>query len=164
MSPKNKVAQKKMRPKKPPSIPLRLFILVVVILLGGAVIRALEDKHVMEQLQIHTVEKQEMQEALGWGSELKIDKKSEPLARIRFMLRDKNRQPIRGANVQIALSHMNDNNDMITQNSITLQLSMVEPGVYRGQTNIPLPGEWAASINAEIGNNTYQVTERVILP
>jgi nitrogen fixation protein FixH len=164
MASKNKAFQKKMRPKKPSSIPLRLFILVVVILIGGAVLRTFEERHFIEQLQIRETTKQEMQEALGWGSELKIDKKAEPLARIRFMLRDKNRKPIRGATVQITLSHMNDSKDMATQNSITLQLSMVEPGVYRGQTNIPLPGEWDATLNAEIDANTYQVTERVTLP
>lgn len=155
---------KNIRPKKPVPMAFKLFFLVVVILLGGAALRYFEQQHFFAQLQQRTQEKEAMQEALGWGGELKIEKKSEPLAKIRFMLRDKAHSPIKGAAVQITLSYAADTNGILTQNSLTLPLSMVEPGVYRGQINLPTPGEWNAAISAQIGDNTYQTTERVTLP
>ncbi len=157
-------ASKVARPKKPTPITFKLFFLVAGILLAGAAIRYLEEKNFLQHLQQQAQEKQKMQEALGWGSELKIDKKVEPLAKIRFMLRDKNHAPIKGALVQITLSHAAETKDILTQNSITLPLTMVEPGVYRGQAKIPLPGEWEASVSAQIGDSSYQISERLTLP
>ena len=164
----NKVILKKAQKIKPPKRPIpwafKLFFAIAFVIIGGAALRYVEEQHYINQLQIYADDKQKMQEALGWGSELKIDKKSEPLAKIRFMLRDQNHKPIQGAIVNITLSHASDVNGVLSQNSMNLPLTMVEPGVYRGQINLPLPGEWDASINAQIGQNSYQVNERLILP
>lgn len=159
-----KNVQASMKPKKKPSFFVRLFVVFAVVMIGGAAWRILQDKHIFEQKQILAEEKQQMQEALGWGSELRIEKKADNIARIRFLLRDKARQPIKGAEVSLTLSHVNDASGVMAQSSLTLPLSMVEPGVYRGQAKLPLPGDWDASITAMIGKNSYQTIERVSLP
>jgi nitrogen fixation protein FixH len=162
-----KAVQKKMQPprqKKPIPLAFKLFFLVCFVLIGSAVVRYLEDKHMLDQLQIHAADKEKMQDALGWGSELKIEKTAKPLAKIRFMLRDKSHKPINGAVVNITFLHAEDRNNILTQNSLTVPLTMVEPGVYRGQIELPLPGEWDTSISAQIEQNSYQVSERLMLP
>ena len=155
---------KKLRPKKPLSWVFKLFFLISALIIGSAAFRYFEDKHIIEQMHSYAENKAQMQEALGWGSELKIEKKKEPTTKIRFMLRDKKHNPIRGAVVNVTLSHADDRNGVLAQNALTLPLTMVEPGVYRGQINLPLPGDWDASITAEIGGNAYQISERVTLP
>lgn len=157
--PRSRIKQKKM-----PSLFIHLFVVFVIVMIGSAAWRMLEDKHLFEQKQIRTEEKQQMQEALGWGSELRIEKKQDNIARIRFMLRDKAHKPIQNAEVQLTLSHVKDGSGIVAQSSLSIPLSMVEPGVYRGQAKLPLPGDWDASITAKIGNNSYQTNERVNLP
>lgn len=157
-------AANKSRIKKPFPWVFKLFFVVATVLIAGAVLRYFEDKHIIDQIQVRANDKERMQEALGWGSELKIEKKSDPLAKVRFMLRDKNHEPIKGAVVKITLLQAVDQNNVLSQNAITLPLIMVEPGVYRGQINLPFPGDWDASISAQIGPSTYQVTERITLP
>ena len=159
-----KPIQKKLKLKNPFPFAFEIFFVVIIILIGGAVLRYLEDKHIIDQIQLYKADKEKMQEGLGWGSELKIDKGAQPLAKIRFMLRDKSHEPIKGAIVNVTLSHAAEVNDVLTQNSLTLPLTMVEPGVYRGQINLPLPGEWDAAVSAQIGQNSYQVNERLTLP
>lgn len=159
-----KAAAKKMYPKNPMPWAFKLFFIIAFVILGGAALRYVEDKHIIEQIHIQSDNKEKMQEALGWGSELKIEKKTEPLAKIRFMLRDKKHEPIKGAIVNITLSNADERNGILAQNSLTIQLTMVEPGVYRGQINLPVPGDWDAAITAQIGDNAYQVSERITLP
>lgn len=150
--------------KRPMPLVFRLVLCVVLILIGGAALRYSEDKHLIEAIKERISDNQKMQEVLGWGSELKIDKKTDPTARIRFMLRDKNHEPIKGALVKLTLSHSSERNGILGQNSITIPLTMVEPGVYRAQASIPVPGDWDAAISAQIGSNTYQVNQRITLP
>ncbi len=159
-----KNVQSRAKQKQKPSLLLRMFVLFAIAMVSATAWRVLEDKYIVEQKQIRAEEKQKMQEALGWGSELRIEKKNDNIARIRFLLRDKSRQPIKGAEVSLTLSHVNDAGGVMAQSSLTLPLSMVEPGVYRGQAKLPLPGDWDASINAQIGENSYQTSERVSLP
>ncbi len=156
---------RKMRPRiNSSSVAFKVFIIIVLVLMGGAVLRYLEENHILEQMKFHALEKDNMQEALGWGSELKIDKKAEPLTKIRFMLRNRDHAPIRGATVMATLSHAAEYGNILTQSSFDLPLTMVEPGVYRGQTHLPQPGDWNVLVNARIGQNTYQINERVTLP
>ncbi len=158
-----KQVQQRIKPKKESSFFIKLFVVFAVMMIGGTAWRMLDDQHIFEQKQIRAEEKQEMQEALGWGSELRIEKKEDNIARIRFMLRDKAHKPIQNAQVQLTLLHVKDGSGIMAQSSLTLPLSMVEPGVYRGQVKLPLPGDWDASITAQIGDNSYQTSERVTL-
>ncbi|NDE89802.1 MAG: hypothetical protein EB059_01475 [Alphaproteobacteria bacterium] len=151
-----------MKKKSSPLLP-RLVAVVAIVLIAGAAWQYMVEKNYETQQQERTDNKQMMQDALGWGSELHFDKKENTITRIRFMLRDKQHNPIKGADVKIILSSTSQTKDILTQSNITLSLPMVEPGVYRGQIKLPHPGTWNAAINAQIGQNTYQITEHVAL-
>jgi nitrogen fixation protein FixH len=101
-------------------------------------------------------DKQKMQDALGWGSELLVDRRTEKPANIRFMLRNKQREPIINATVHITLSQINGK-------SISLPLIMDEAGVYRGEIPLPQSGVWDANTAVQIGTDTYQVTDHFTL-
>lgn len=105
------------------------------------------------------IEKQQLQDALGWGSELMIDKKPGAKAKIRFMLRDKDKKPVTGAAAQITFVRPTQ-----AGHDVTAPLVMDEPGVYRAEVDVPLPGLWEATVAARAGENNYQATQRMTLP
>jgi nitrogen fixation protein FixH len=106
------------------------------------------------------VAKNVYEDVQGWGSELLIDKKPDVPARIRFLLRDATKQPITDAEVSIVMNNIDDAGIPATK----ADLKMVEPGVYRGDVNIPKPGAWEARIQVKQKGNAYQITHRVTVP
>lgn len=144
-----------------------LFFVVLSLLLGYFVYLATstsrglvtEDAYNKGLAYNAVVEKQKMQDALGWGSELLVDKKPGKPAKIRFMLRDKSRAPIKDATVQIVFVR-----PVEAGHDVTLLLKMDEPGVYRGEADLPLPGLWESHVSVQIGKDTYQVSDRHTLP
>lgn len=107
----------------------------------------------------HVIEKERLDDGLGLGSELLIDKRKGEPARIRFMLRDKDRKPVANASGQITFVQPAN-----PANTITAPLKMDSPGVYRSDINLPEGGEWEARIAVRIGDNAFQTSKRVILP
>jgi nitrogen fixation protein FixH len=106
------------------------------------------------------VERLQQEDVLGRGSELLIDKKPGKPARIRFLLRDANRQPITSAVVDIVVIRPGDP----TTPPVRAKLQMLEPGVYRGEVDLKQAGRWEAQILVQEGKNSYQVTQPIILP
>lgn len=101
-------------------------------------------------------EVQQTQDALGWGSEILIDKKPNHPAKIRFLLRDKDKTPIAGAAVTVIFKK-----DVLEKK---VALVMVEPGVYRAELDLPVPGLWQAVAVVEAGTTSYQVVKEIVLP
>ena len=106
------------------------------------------------------VDKKTYEDVQGWGSELMIDKKPDLPARIRFLLHDKMRKPITDAEVGIWMTPVDGAEVAPTK----ADLKMVEPGVYRGEVNIPQGGLWEARIQVKEHGNAYQITQRVTVP
>ncbi|HVY12506.1 MAG TPA: FixH family protein [Alphaproteobacteria bacterium] len=106
------------------------------------------------------VQKKTYKDPLGLDSELMVDKKRDKPARIRFLLRNKYRQPITDAKVDVRMVRPFDPKAKAYQAA----LAMSEPGVYRGEVDMPEGGEWEAHILVHQGQSAYQVTERVIIP
>lgn len=100
-----------------------------------------------------------VEDAFGWGSELRIDKKPNMPATIRFMVHDAERKPVRNANVKITF--VRPARDV---KGASLVLDMDEPGVYRGIIDLPQGGLWEAHVSVAIGKSVYQVTKRAMLP
>ncbi len=109
--------------------------------------------------QGRVVERQSHEDALGWGSELLIDKKPDKKARIRFLLRNRLRRPVTDARVEIRLIDPND----FSVRSRRVRLAMKEPGVYRGEVDIK-SGFWEAQIRVTEKGTAYQVTTRIFVP
>ncbi|MBI3420245.1 MAG: FixH family protein [Proteobacteria bacterium] len=106
------------------------------------------------------VEKQRYEDALGWGSELMVDKKPGKPARIRFLLHDSARHPITDAVVEILMTQ----SQTPGAKPVSAALKMDEPGVYRGEVEMEGSGLWEAQIRVTQGKNSYQVTQRVMVP
>jgi nitrogen fixation protein FixH len=119
-----------------------------------------EDANRARATQGRVVEKLQQDDLLGRGSELLIDKKLDKAARIRFLLRDGNRQPVPDAVVNIKMLRPDDPQAP----PILAKLQMLEPGVYRGEVNLDKGGVWEAQILVQEGKSSYQVTKRIALP
>lgn len=104
-------------------------------------------------------EKKQIEDAFGWGSEILVEKRPEKPAKIRFMLRDRNRKPITGAQVQATLTRKDNDKE-----NFTVKLTSLEPGVYRGEVALPGPAEWVIQIGAMVSETAYQTTENITLP
>lgn len=104
-------------------------------------------------------EKKQIEDAFGWGSEILVEKRPEKPAKIRFMLRDRNRKPITGAQVQATLTRKDN-----AREKFTVKLTSLEPGVYRGEVTLPGPAEWVIQIGAMVSETAYQTTENITLP
>lgn len=100
-----------------------------------------------------------VEDAFGWGSELRIDKKPGMPATIRFMVHDAERKPVR--NARVTITFVRPARDL---KNVVLILNMDEPGVYRGITDLPQGGLWEAHVSVIIGKSAYQVTKRSMLP
>jgi hypothetical protein len=111
-------------------------------------------------MKSRVVERQQVNDGLGWGSELLIDKKKSAPAVIRFMLRDQDRNPIIKAKVQITFVGGPPKNRQVIQGT----LKEDEPGVYRGYVNLPQSGTWNIQVNAQAGDNAYQNVQEAKLP
>jgi FixH len=109
----------------------------------------------------HVIAKEQMEDGLGWGSELTIDKKEGQPATIRFLLRGKDRKPISEANAQIIFTPLSTTPDIKT---VTAPLNMDEPGVYRAIIDLPGPASWDVRTAIRVGKTAYQSTKRVNLP
>jgi hypothetical protein len=119
-----------------------------------------EDANRARATQGRVVEKLQQEDPLGRGSELLIDKRLDKAARIRFMLRDGNRQPVPDAVVNIKMRPLGDSKTP----PLEAKLQMLEPGVYRGEVPLDKGGVWEALIMVQEGENSYQVTKRISLP
>lgn len=107
----------------------------------------------------HVIEKERLDDGLGLGSELLIDKRKGEPARVRFMLRDKDRKPIANATGQITFLQPGK-----PGSALTMPLKMDSPGVYRSDINLPEGGEWEVRAAVSIGENSFQTSKRVTLP
>lgn len=106
-----------------------------------------------------TIEKQKAIDALGWRSEIKIEKTAGGPAHARFTLVDKGGKPVVGAQVRLAfIRPTQDGHD------VTLTLNETAPGTYTGSTPLAFEGLWEAHISAKAGKNEYQADQRVTLP
>jgi nitrogen fixation protein FixH len=105
------------------------------------------------------VERKQTEDALGWGSELMVDKKPGKPAKLRFMLRDANKRPIANATIQVSFTQIGGKG---TTPAVTL--TSQEAGVYRGEVAIAQPGNWEAHLVAETGENIYQIVQRFDIP
>lgn len=105
-----------------------------------------------------TIEKQRAQDALGWTSDLKIEKQPSQNAHIHFKLADKNNKPLAHAQVQFMLIRPTQ-----AGHDITLALKEDAPGSYFGEAPVPLKGLWEARITVKYDEYTYQAGQRVTL-
>ena len=107
----------------------------------------------------HILEKQRAQDALGWQSELTINKGvAEPVS-ADFVLHDKQNASINDAQVQLTLIRPTQ-----AGHDVTIMLVNKGNGHYMGEAPLPLPGLWEAHITVKSGQNTYQTSKRVTLP
>src|ERR1043166_1913893 len=74
----------------------------------------------------HLIEKFRLQDGLGWGSDLTIDKMVDKPAELRLLLRDKNNAPVAGAGVAVHFIKPGQR-----MSSVIGTLGMAEPGVYK---------------------------------
>ncbi len=107
----------------------------------------------------YILEKQRAQDALGWQSELTINKGvAEPVS-ADFMLHDKKNIPINDAQVQLTFIRPTQ-----AGHDVTIMLVNKGNGHYSGEAPLPLSGLWEAHITVKSGQNTYQTSKRVTLP
>jgi hypothetical protein len=105
-------------------------------------------------------ERQRVEDGLGWGSELLVDKKRDEPAVIRFMLRDQDRKPLVKAKVQVTFTGGPPRKRVVVQG----MLKEDEPGVYRSSLALPHSGIWQVQVNAQAGENAYQNVQEMTLP
>jgi len=144
-----------------------LFFLVLSCLMGwfawlaNSTERGVVSKHAYQHGIAYNqiLEKQRAQDALGWESDLTINKAASHPARAEFLLKDKQRGPIKGAQVQLSLIRP-------TQAGYDVKLMLIDKGNgrYVGETALALPGLWEAHIAVKSGEHSYQTSKRVTLP
>jgi nitrogen fixation protein FixH len=140
------------------------FVFFLFALTGGIIfliwlIAPTEKKIGMNSPYERVIEKEQMQDQLGWGSELLIDKKKDQPAKIRLLLRDRNRKPISNAEVEITFTRPAGDGK-----PVTVPMGMDEAGVYRTAADLPLSGLWEARVAVRAGENTFQTSKRITLP
>lgn len=102
----------------------------------------------------------QVEDAFGWGSETLVDKRPDGPARIRFMLRDKAKRPVTGADVKVTFARKDGRSA-----PLTFTLKSLEPGVYRLDAALPQgPATWMVRVRAMIGETAYQTSEEMDLP
>lgn len=106
-----------------------------------------------------TIEKQRAVDALGWHSELKIEKAPGGPAQARVLLTDKSGKAVTGAQVRLTLIRPTQGG-----HDAVVELKETAPGTYTGSTPLAYEGLWEAHISAIAGKNEYQADQRVTLP
>lgn len=107
----------------------------------------------------HILEKQRTQDALGWTSELSINKSAGNPVHAEFVLKDKQHAAIKGVQVQLTLIRPTQ-----AGHDVTLMLTDKGQGRYIGEAPLPLIGLWEAHIAVKSGEISYQTSKRVTLP
>ncbi len=103
----------------------------------------------------HTVANQRIENALGFDSDLSIEKRVDQPTKIRLMLRDRKHEPVKGAKAEIIFSGQGK--------KIKEALVMDEPGVYRAVLDVP-KGRWDARVTVQLGSYDFQAVKDVTLP
>ena len=137
------------------------FFIVLALLFGGIfyVASLYLNPEPKDKPAYHTTEVGRVEDGFGWGSELLVDKKAGQPAKIRFMLRDKDRKPVANAETQITFFKPEN-----PARQFSSPMGMEQPGVYRTALDLPEPGYWEVRIHVKVGKTAYQTVRHVNLP
>ena len=105
------------------------------------------------------LEAKRRQEALGWRPELRAEADAELHGQAELVLVDSLGQPLVGATVTMQLERPTSEGS-----DITVAMTTVGSGVYRGAFTLPLPGAWNAHVTIRRGDALFVHEQRLVLP
>lgn len=100
----------------------------------------------------------EKQRRLGWEISLSgldgLRQGSRPTVAV--TARDANTQPLQGATVRLAIARPG-----LAQAEQLAELVETDPGVYRGQLELTLPGVWVAAVQLQRGSDRFELQRHI---
>lgn len=100
----------------------------------------------------------EKQRRLGWEVSISglegLGHGSRPTVSV--IAHDANAQPLQGAKVELAIARPG-----LAQTEQLIELVETDPGVYRGQLLLKLPGKWVAAVQIQRGGDRFELQQHI---
>ncbi len=98
------------------------------------------------------------QAALGWQADLRFEQTGPRHGTLEFRLQDRDGGRLAGAKVDAELVRPTEEG-----HDFALDLSEREPGRYRAEVELPLPGQWEVRLAARARGEVYRLSPRIYL-